>query len=163
MYGAVLTGDSLDKTYRFEADFDSSYTLLALALGTKMNSLVDRYLNFGVEAQLAKHFGGQKHLEINGLLVFRWIRFPWNAALDTTFATGTGVSIATEVPEIEKLYHDKQSQVLGYLLLEFTFTLPQYPKWSLSTRIHHRSGADQFFSSVRGGSNALGLGIAYSF
>ena len=71
LYGAVLTGDSIDKTYRLEADFDSSFTLLALALGTKMTPLVDRYLNFGVEAQLAKHFGGQQHLEINGLLVFR--------------------------------------------------------------------------------------------
>jgi hypothetical protein len=145
------------------ADFDRAYTLLAVALGTTMTSLIERTLDFGVEAQFAKHFGGQTHGELNGLLVFRWRRFSWNAWLETTCAGGSGVSIALGIPEFELLHHDETSQVLGYLMFEITATLPRYRRWSLVTRIHHRSGAAGFFSSVNGASNALGMGVAYSF
>ena len=35
IYGAIMTGDSLKETYHLEAGFDSSYKILAFALGRR--------------------------------------------------------------------------------------------------------------------------------
>jgi hypothetical protein len=96
---------------------------------------------------------------LNALVIARWVTFPWNAYLYTTFAVGEGISYATEVPELEQ--EAGASQWLNYLLFEVTFALPKYPEWAIVGRIHHRSG---FFGALApNGSNVVAAGIKYRF
>lgn len=162
IYGSVLTGDTLGRTYNFKASFDRDYTFITAAVGKPFMN-IKGHLDLGVEGQIAKHFGEQDHFELNGLIVERWLTFPWNRTLKTSFAAGQGISYATELPSFEEKVHGDTAQFLGYLLFEFTFSLPRYSQWALSTRIHHRSGANGIFSGVYGASNAFGLGLSYLF
>lgn len=164
VYGGVLTRDSLGRTTKLSAEFRPEYTLLAVALGKHLTTVFSEYLKLGAEGQLVRHLGEHPHGEVNGLLLLRWTRFPWHKSLNTTFAAGAGVSYATDVPELEEIQDRQSDNLLAYLLFEFTFGLPSHSRWSLSTRIHHRSGADGIFSSgVYGASNALCLGMSYAF
>ncbi|MDH7500088.1 MAG: hypothetical protein QHH30_06835 [candidate division NC10 bacterium] len=116
-----------------------------------------------VEGQIVKHFGDQKHLELNGLVIARWRSFPWDDFLQTSLAAGEGLSYATDVPEAEVSLYGKSARLLNYLLLELTLGLPQVKRWSLVARIHHRSGVFGTFNGVFGASNFICFGTRYEF
>jgi len=157
LYSGVFSMEDLSKVLTLSAIYEESYIGVA-ALSWQFFSL-GRHIRLEVEGQVAKHFGEQHHWELNALLVVRWVTFPWNAYLPTTFAVGEGISYATEVPELEP--EARASQWLNYLLFEVTFSLPKYPEWAIVGRIHHRSG---FWGALApNGSNAVGAGIKYRF
>jgi hypothetical protein len=162
LYGGVLTDNNLGELFQGKLDREPSCRLVALTYGEKIGSY-RRLLDFGVEGQLVQHFGDQDHQEINALLVFRWRPFPWDRFLDTSTSVGMGLSLATEVPELEERRDEGSSQLLGYLMFELAFSLPKYPQWELFGRIHHRSGAGNYFTNIQGSSNAVGFGIRYSY
>jgi hypothetical protein len=161
LYLGRLTDATLHQTATFDFSFENAY-FIDLALSRRLYTFRD-YFNIEIEGQIAKHFGDQHQWEFNGVAYFRWLPFPWDAYLDTSFAAGAGLSYATSAPEIEEENHDKTAQFLGALMFEFAFSLPRVPQWSLITRLHHRSGAGGLFSGVHGASNAWGIGIRYSF
>jgi hypothetical protein len=161
LYFGRLTDAKIDHAATFDFSFENAY-FIDLALSRRLYTFRD-YFNIEIEGQIAKHFGDQHHWEFNGVAYFRWLPFPWDAYLDTSFAAGAGLSYATSVPEIEEKNHDKATQFLGALMFEFAFSLPRVPQWSLITRLHHRSGAGGFFSGVSGASNSWGIGFRYSF
>ena len=161
VYWARLTDGGLGKALFFDTSFENSQ-LLDVALSRKLYRLRD-LIDFEVEGQVVRHFQDQDHWEFNALIVARWLPFPWDRYLDTSFAVGEGLSYATEISEIEGKRHDKTSKLLNYLMFEFEFTLPRLPDWSLLTRIHHRSGVFGLFDGVRGASNACGVGLRYRF
>ena len=163
LYGAVLLEGNLSDGSLLYSGFEDSY-LTALALTRRMASYKDK-IDLELEGQIVKHFEGQEHWEFNGLGVIRWLPFPWDKYLDTSFASGAGLSYATETPKVEEeLRGDGQTaQLLVYLMLELELALPDSRHWSLVSRIHHRSGAFGLFSGVTGASNAWGLGIKYRF
>jgi len=160
VYGARFTDSVIARTLRFSADFVDSY-LLAIAVERRIATF-KKHIDFEVEVQAVKHFGDQHHLEFNGLIIARWLTFPWDKYINTSFAVGEGISYATEVPELERLYHRGEKQILNYLLFEITLSCPNLPKWSLVARSHHRSNAYGLFAE-HGGSNSMGLGVKYSF
>ena len=162
LYGAILSADSLFETLFLSADLDDSYYFLALALSRKIGSF-KKYMNFELEGQMVKHLGEQHHMEFNVLPVARWLDFPWNHYVETSFAVGTGLSFATEIPEFEARHHHHTSRLLGYVLFEWDFSLPRFSRWHLVARVHHRSGAHGLFNNVHDASNALGIGIKYDF
>ncbi len=111
-----------------------------------------------------------EYQELNGVLIFRWLKFPWNRWIDTTFAVGDGISYATREPPIETDYNAKShgldydvSQWLNYMLVELTLGMPALPQWRVFVRIHHRSGVFGLINGVDGGSNAVGFGVRYDF
>ena len=161
LYLGRLTDATLHQTATFDFSFENAY-FIDLALSRRLYTFRD-YFSIEIEGQVAKHFGDQHQWEFNGVAYFRWLPFPWDAYLDTSFAAGAGLSYATSVPEIEETNHDKATQFLGALMFEFAFSLPRVPQWSLITRLHHRSGAGGLFSGVHGASNAWGIGLRYSF
>jgi hypothetical protein len=161
IYGALMADNSLGSVF-LSPDLDSSYSLLTLVVSRKCTSY-KQCIDFGFEGQIVKHFGNQDHVELNGVFVSRWLPFPWDQILDTSIAVGEGISFATEIPEWEKQRHSHASQLLNYLLFELSFSLPSFPKWGLIARIHHRSGVLGLFNHVHGASNALGLGLSYTF
>jgi hypothetical protein len=163
VYGAVMTDGALPETAFLSASFDREYRFATMAYGKKFGNLFDR-IDFEWEGQIVKHIAGQHHWEFNALVVARWLRFPWNHIIKTSFAVGEGLSLASETPAFEEKYHGKETNAfLNYLMFEFDFALPQNPRWSLVTRLHHRSGVYGLFNGVDGASNALGLGIRYHF
>ena len=161
LYTGRMTDSKLFETATFDFAFEDSY-FVDLGLSRRLYTYRN-YFNIEVEGQVAKHFGDQHHWEFDLVAYFRWLLFPWDKYLDTSFAAGAGVSYATATPEIEAENYPKTSRFLGALMFEFAFSLPKVPEWSLVTGIHHRSGADGLFSGVRGASNAWALGLRYGF
>jgi hypothetical protein len=161
LYFGRLTDSSLTQTATFNSKFENAY-LIDLGLLRRLYTFRD-YFNLEMEGQIAKHFGAQDQWEFDLTGYFRWLPFPWDEYLDTSFAAGAGLSYATSVPKIEAKNYDEAAQFLGALMFEFAFSLPHVPQWSLITGIHHRSGAGGIFSGVRGASNAWATGLRYSF
>jgi hypothetical protein len=163
VYGAVMTDGALPETAVLTASFDRDFKFAAVTAGKKIGNLLDR-IDFELEGQIVKHVAGQHHWEFNALVVARWPCFPWNNIIKTSFAVGEGLSLAMETSVFEEKYHGEETNAfLNYLMFEFDFALPNNPRWSLVTRLHHRSGVYGLFNGVNGASNALGLGIRYHF
>lgn len=156
-----MTDANLTKTATFNFEFEDAY-LIDLGLSRRLYTF-QNYFDIEIEGQIAKYFGDQDNWEFNLVAYFRWLLFPWDAYLDTSFAVGAGLSYATSVPAIEAKYYEDTARFLGALMFEFAFSLPDVPRWSLVTGIHHRSGAAGLFSGVHGASNAWVIGIRYSF
>jgi len=161
VYGASQLRGNIWQTF-YSPDFETSYYFIALAVSRRIYSFT-KNLDLELEGQGVKHMGNQHHWEFNGLFTLRWLTFPWNKYIDTTFAIGDGLSYATKTPKLEAEQHDNTSLFLNYLMLELTFALPETPKWSLVVRLHHRSGIRGIFDDVEGASNALGMGLKYKF
>lgn len=161
VYGARLTVDNLGDTLTFDASYRDSY-LAVVGVSRRVVSF-GKYADLEIEVQVAKHFGDQDHWEFNALPVIRWRYFPWNSVLPTSIAAGAGVSYALDTPKLEAEGNPNSSKLLGYLMFELAFSLPKARNWSIFGRIHHRSGAGGTISDTLDGSNAIGLGIRYSF
>jgi len=161
LYFGRLTNADLNHTITFDFEFEDAY-FIDLGLLRRLYTYRD-YFNIEIEGQIAKHFGAQDQGEFDLVSYFRWLRFPWNAYVLTSFAAGAGLSYATSIPKIEAQNYEKTAQFLGALMFEFTFSLPHVPQWSLITGIHHRSGAGGLFYGVRGASNAWTTGLRYTF
>ena len=162
LYTGAVSGDSITEVLQLKANFKHSNTYLAIAAAKKIKKQAN--LDWEIEGQFVHHIGElQKHMEFNGLILARWKTFPWDHILDTSFAIGEGLSLATEVPEIEKRNHDEASAFLNYLLFEITFPLQFLTNTEMVLRIHHRSGVFRLFDGVTGASNAVGIGIRRKF
>ncbi len=118
-----------------------------------------------IEAQLAKHYRGQDHWEVNLVAIYRWQYFPWNHRLRTTLAIGDGLSYAAEIPPLEEASKTNvgATRLLNYILVETTFAPPEVSDWSLVVRVHHRSGIFGLFDDVEGGSNIIAAGIKFYY
>jgi hypothetical protein len=120
------------------------------------------HMRWELEGQVLKHFGEQEHVELVASINVRWVTFPWNRYLDTSFAFGGGLSQATQVPVLERRDPDSSeaAALLHYLMVEAAFGLPGSP-WSMVARLHHRSGIFGLFS--HSGSNLVEFGLRYRF
>jgi hypothetical protein len=122
-------------------------------------------IGYELEGQVAQHWGKQDHEEFNFAFTLRWLPFLWDKYLDTSFAFGNGLSIATAEPELEIREGDEHrtNPILYYILVELAFALPQQPQWNLFVRIHHRSSVFGLIENITTGSNFVGLGLRYKF
>jgi len=162
VFGAVQATGDMGRTF-VSPDFDKDYWFAALAISRKIYSLT-KNIDLEVEGQALQHMGEQHHEEFNALLVARWLTFPWNRYIDTTFAAGNGLSYGTQTAKLEeRLYGEKTAQLLNCIMFEWTFALPENPRWSLVWRVHHRSGVFGLFDGVYGAANAMGIGLKYLF
>ncbi len=151
----------MDDTLSFNAEYEDSY-LWALALSRRVLSFKE-YIDIEVEGQVAKHNGGQDHWEFNALPVVRWLPFPWDSYIDTSFAVGGGVSYADKIPKLEPGSEGDKEQLLGYVMSELSIAVPGVPHFNVVARFYHRSGAGGFFDSVQDASNAIGFGVRVVF
>lgn len=138
------------------------FRLVGIGISRGLGRIINP-VGFEVEGQLVHHIAGSDNWEANGLVVFRWLPFPWDKFVDTSFAFGPGISVASETPYYENLHFPNTSRVLMYILWELEMFLPQVSNWRLVGRLHHRSGAYGTFNGVYAGSNYVGLGIKYTF
>ena len=162
LFGGVQTTNDMGQTL-VSPDFDKEYTFAALGVSRRVYSL-DKYLDLEVEGAVLKHMGKQYQEEFALLLVARWLIFPWNKYIETTFAVGEGLSYNSQSATLEeRLYGEKTSNLVNGMMFEWTFDVPTYPGWSLVWRLHHRSGVYGLYDGVRGAANAMGLGLKYRF
>jgi hypothetical protein len=120
-------------------------------------------LDVGLEGQAVRHLQYQNHWELNGLFLLRWLPFPWDGFVDTSFAFGEGLSYATDVPDLEARGLEDTPRLLNYLLFELAFSPPGQPALSLIFRLHHRSGVFGLFGGKRDASNAVLMGVRFAF
>lgn len=163
LYVGQYSDTALNEIIRLNTDFERSHVYV-LSLGKELGDYKG-VIGYEVEGQVAWHSGEQTHAEGNAAFTLRWLPFPWDRYLDTSFAFGNGLSYATSEPELEIREGDEQetNQLLYYILVELAFAVPQYESWDLFVRIHHRSSVFGVIDGITTGSNFVGLGLRYRF
>jgi len=159
-YAGAHAQDDINDVVTFQPKFEDNAYIGVVALAREIGHY-KKYLSFELEGQVAKHFNKDTHWEFVGALIGRWNYFPWDKYVDTSLAIGDGISYYTDVSEVEKDDDDDAQRALNYLLVEVALGLPEYPKWDLVFRIHHRSSV--FGLVGAGGSNFVGAGIKFGF
>ena len=163
---SLVWGRSTEKDLQALATFDYhgfvDSEIMLVSVGKEVKEF-KAPLRLEVEGQIGKHWGYQKHWETNAALVLRWLKFPWDRHVDSSFAIGDGISYASEDPQIEVDKLGRTSKILNYLLLELECAIPDQDKWSVFMRIHHRSGIYGLIDGVSGGSNMLTGGVRLRF
>ena len=160
VYGGAHAQDTIEDVFTFNAKFEDNDYIAVAALAREFWHYQD-YISFEAEGQIGKHFNNDTFWEFNGLIIGRWHAFPWNKYVDTSLAVGDGLSCYTEISKVEKDDDDDAQKTLNYLLFELALGLPQYPRWDLVVRIHHRSSVFGLYGA--GGSNYVTGGIKFSF
>jgi len=161
IYGRPYTDENLAQIATLNADYSDNNYIVVGALAREIYRY-RQWLSFELEGQVGKYLGPKDdQWEFAGLMLGRWHAFPWDKYIDTSFAVGAGLSLNSEVSQIEQDRDDHAQRLLGYLAFEFIFGLPQYPRWDLMLRLHHRSGAKgSIGESV---SNYLCAGLKFAF
>jgi hypothetical protein len=160
VYGGAHAQDDIGDVFTFQPKFEDNAYIGVVALARELWHYKN-YLSFELEGQVAKHFNKDTHWEFVGVLIGRWHYFPWNNYVNTSFAVGDGMSYYTDVSEVEKEDDEDAQRTLNYLLFEVALGLPEFPKWDLVFRIHHRSSIFGLYGA--GGSNFVCGGIKFSF
>ena len=124
LYYEKMTDADLTGAATFNFEFENAY-LIDLGVSRRLYTF-QNYFDIETESQIAKHFGEQDNWEFNLVAYFRWLLFPWDAYLDTSFAAGAGLSYATAVPGIEAKHYEDTARFPGALMFEFAFSLPQF-------------------------------------
>jgi hypothetical protein len=143
-----------------QSEFVDAFVAVA-ALSAQPKSDRRGALAWDLEGQLGYNFGDQSHWEFNLAAGPRWHSFPWNDAIATTAAFRIGLSMASEMPEIEVDLEGSTEQLLIYWVVELTLSPPR-SAWGVSLRLHHRSPAFGLLGDA-GGMNALGIGVRRAF
>jgi hypothetical protein len=160
VYGGTHTDENLAEIAALQATYSKEDYLVVCALAREIYKY-QRWISVELEGQAGKHFGTDDQWEFVGLVLGRWHPFPWDEYIDTSFAFGSGLSYNSETSQIELDRDQNAQRLLGYLAFEFAFGLPQYPRWQLMLRIHHRSGAKGLIGE--GASNYLCGGLKFAF
>ena len=161
LYGAQMTSNKWREFFSNNEIHEKDSHLLVFALGRRLGRYKD-LLSSEVEGQTAKHVGLQEHWELNALATVRWEAFWWDRLVDTSIAYGMGPSYAFDKPRVEIDTDGDTERLLLYWMLELAFELPTEAPLEVLTRIHHRSNGYGYVAES-GGSNALALGLRYSF
>ena len=161
VYGGPHTDENLAQIAVLNANYSDGNYVAVGALAREIYRY-EQWLSFELEGQVGKHFGSDNdHWEFVGLILGRWHPFPWDKYIDTSFAIGGGLSYFNELSQTELDRDDNAQKLLGYLAFEFTFGLPQYPRWNLMFRVHHRSGAKGLIGESVSNYSCFGLKFAF--
>ncbi len=128
----------------------------AVSLSRAWRPLWNERMVWEGEVQAAKHWGRQSHAEVNGAVLLRWLRFPWDPWVETSIAYGIGLSFASSTPRLERKRHDETSRDLLFMPFEIAAGLPQR-RGEIFVRLHHRSGGYDIYRRG-GGSNFVAAG-----
>ena len=100
--------------------------------------------------------------DYNGGVGFRWVDFPWDKWVETTFFMGIGLSYSSRVYRVDREQHPDEDR--SHLKLDWpiqlTFALPRWPQHQLVLFNDHQSGGHIF---DEGGVNSLGIGYRFEF
>jgi hypothetical protein len=102
------------------------------------------------EIGAGQRVGSMREQELWGAVYLRWKAFPWSHIVRTTLGISVGVNYATGISayEVRESQVGHGSRALIFLSPEITFGNPDRPNEDFIIRIHHRSGAGQYFGSI---------------
>lgn len=100
--------------------------------------------------------------DYNAGVGFRWVDFPWDRWIDTSFFMGLGFSYSARVFTVDRERHPGQERSHWKFdwPLQLTFAVPRFPQHQLVLFNDHQSGGRIF---DRGGVNSVGLGYRLEF
>jgi hypothetical protein len=162
VYTGVAVQEDIGDVFALRSKLEDSAYVGVVALAHQFWHY-EKYISLEVEGQIGKHFNTDDQWEFVGLIIARWHEFPWNDYVNTSVAVGEGISYYTEVSNVEKKDEENAQNALNYLMFELALGLPQYPKWDLVLRIHHRSSVFGLVGPSGSGSNFICGGIKYRF
>ena len=154
-YAGRFTETRFGEILRGDIEFGDSY-VGAVSVSRPWPALWRGRMAWEGEIQAALHGGRQSHAELNGAVLLRWLRFPWDRWLRTSIAYGIGLSFASSTPRLERKRHDRTSRDLLFMPFEIAAGLPRR-RGEVFARIHHRSGGFDVYSRG-GGSNVVAVG-----
>lgn len=101
-------------------------------------------------------------LDYNASFMVRWVDFPWNRHVRTSFATGIGLSYSEKVylMDIQRHPNEDRSHLKFNWPIQLTFAAPRYPDHQLTLFLAHQSGGHIF---DEGGVNSVGIGYRFGF
>ncbi|MDF3820730.1 hypothetical protein P3G55_12505 [Leptospira sp. 96542] len=146
-YGGIFTEtDLLPIVLRQKTEYQKSY-IGTLGLYRPLDYKL-RFIDFGFEGNITKHFGTMNHWEFNAFYIAKIDRI---AGSPFGISIGEGLSLASENPKLENkakgYYLDglqkdaiESRALLNYLMVEVSSYLPFEHKTELFLRVHHRSG-----------------------
>lgn len=119
-------------------------------------------LELPLTLEIVDENGRNPFLDYNASLMLRWVDFPWNASVKTTFAMGLGLSYSSKVYLMDVKRHpdEDRSHLKFNWPIQLSFSHPSYPDQALILFILHQSGGHVFDD---GGVNSIGIGFRGSF
>ncbi len=112
--------------------------------------------------ELVNENSGDTFMAFAGSFNVRWIDFPWNDYVKTSFSMGVGLNYSDRIYQMDQIRHpgDDRSRLKFNWPIQATFALPSYPDHQLTAFIIHHSGGGMF---DHGGLNAFGIGYRRDF
>lgn len=100
--------------------------------------------------------------DYNAAFMLRWVDFPWNDVVRTTFGMGIGLSYSSKVLLMDQQRHpgEGRSHLKFDWPIQLTFASPNHPEHQLMLFLAHQSGGHVF---DQGGVNSLGVGYRLGF
>lgn len=101
-------------------------------------------------------------LDYNASFAIRWVDFPWNDAIKTSFMMGLGLSYSDRIYQVDRERHpgEDRSNLKFNWPIQLTFANPESPQDHLTVFIAHQSGGHVF---DEGGVNSIGVGFRHEF
>ncbi|MBG7607495.1 MAG: hypothetical protein IZT59_05655 [Verrucomicrobia bacterium] len=112
--------------------------------------------------ELVNENAGNTFMAFAGSFNVRWIDFPWNDYVKTSFSMGVGLNYSDEIYLMDQIRHpgNDRSRLKFNWPIQATFAFSDYPDDQLMLFIIHHSGGRLF---DHGGLNALGIGYRRDF
>ena len=100
--------------------------------------------------------------DYNGGVGLRWVDFPWNKWIRTTFFMGIGLSYSSSIytADLERHPGEDRSYLKFDWPIQFSLALPRWPQHQLVLFNDHQSGGHVF---DQGGVNSFGMGYRFQF
>lgn len=126
------------------------------------NSMYTPQLELPLSLRIVDENGRSPFLDYSASVVVRWVDFPWNEVVKTSFAMGLGLSYSEEIylMDIQRHPNKYRSHLKFNWLIQLTFALPERPEHELMLFLSHHSWGRIF---DRGGVNSLGFGYRRDF
>jgi len=163
--GSIATGDvSWERSYFWAAGLGKT----SGTVGQSFDSLRDSSLGslrHGYELLLVQHRGLQSNAEIAGAFTLRTPDLQMGI-VGVNFMAGAGLSYALGTPTYEDGTTDdpeRRYRLQLLALIELEWRVRGLDRFSLSTRVHHRSGVYGALAPPHVGSNFLAIGVRYYF
>lgn len=160
-FGPVARNELSQIVFHLNPHLQQQYVALA-TLGREFGS-IGNVVRLEWDTGIGFHFGTREtFVDVHALVGARWIAFPWNAYLPTTFAVLTGPSLASKKSHYE-IENGHASYYKNGLMLELTLAPPDEPDWMFALRIHHRSSIFGLIPDAGTPSDYVTIGLKHRF